>query len=111
MSDRASVAVSRTLAAGVACSLTLMGAGLVAALARGGVPDAATPLASLPAAVLAGDPGGLMSLGLIILLATPAARVCVLIWQFARRDEWRFVAVSAVVLGVLVASVLIGRGE
>lgn len=111
MSDRASVAVSRTLAAGVGGSLALMGAGLLLALAHGSVPDAATPLAALPAAVRAGDPAALMSLGLLVLLATPAARVCVLVWQFARRGEWRFVAVSLVVLGVLLASVFIGRGE
>ena len=52
-----------------------------------------------------------MSLGLVILLATPAARVVVLVWQFARRREWAFVAISLTVLAVLAASVAIGRGE
>jgi uncharacterized membrane protein len=110
--DPAAVAVSRTLAAGVGASMFLMTAGLLLALTRGGpLPDSATPLPALGAGLASADPGALMSLGLIILLATPAARVVVLTWQFARRREWLFAAVSLVVLGVLAASVLIGRGE
>ena len=110
MSDPASAAVSRTLTAGTAVSLSLMAAGLVLSLARGGpLPDAATPLGGLAAGLQAGDPATLMSLGLLVLLATPAARVAVLAWQFARRREWIFVAVSLTVLGVLAAGVLIGR--
>ncbi|MDD5302889.1 MAG: DUF1634 domain-containing protein [Elusimicrobia bacterium] len=110
--DPASVAVSRTLAAGVAASMTLMAAGFVLALLRGGpLPNAATPLPVLAAGLRACDPAAVMSLGLLILLATPAARVGVLAWQFARRREWIFVAISLTVLGVLAASVAIGRGE
>lgn len=110
--DPAGVAVSRTLTAGVAASLSLMAAGLVLSLARGGpLPNAATPLGSLAAGLGAGDPAALMSLGLLTLLATPAARVAVLAAQFARNREWIFVAISLTVLGVLAASVLIGRVE
>lgn len=110
--DPASAAVSRILTVGVAASLSLMAAGLVLSLAHGGpLPDAATPLGGLAAGLGAGDPAALMSLGLLALLATPAARVAVLARQFARLREWIFVAVSLTVLGVLAASVLIGRGE
>lgn len=110
--DPASAAVSLTLAAGVTASMILMGGGFALALLRGGpVPAEATPLAALAAGLASFDPGALMSLGLIILLATPAARVAVLVWQFARRREWVFVAISMTVLGVLAASVAIGRGE
>lgn len=110
--DAASAAVSRTLTAGVGASLSAMAAGYALALARGGpLPGAATPLSELAAGLLAVDPGALMSLGLLLLLATPAARVVVLAWQFARRREWPFVAVSLIVLAVLGASVLLGKGE
>lgn len=110
--DSAGVAVSRTLAAGVGASLTLMGAGFVLALARGGpLPEKASALPELAGGLRAGDPAAVMSLGLLVLLATPASRVAVLAWQFARRREWVFVAVSLTVLGVLAASVLLGRGE
>lgn len=110
--DPAGIAVSRTLTAGVAASLTLMAAGSLLAFLRGGpLPDAATPLAGLAAGLRACDPAAVMSLGLLTLLATPATRVAVLAWQFARRREWLFVAVSLTVLAVLAASVLIGRSE
>ena len=113
MSERASAeaAVSRTLTAGVSASLLLMGGGLLLSAARRSpLPEAATPLALLPAGLGAGDPDAVMSLGLIILLSTPAARVAVLVWQFARRRDWLFAAVALAVLGILAASVRIGRG-
>ena len=110
--DPASAAVSLTLALGVASSLTAMAAGYLLALVRGGpLPAAATPVGELAAGLVMGDPGAVMSLGLLLLLATPAARVAVLVWQFARRREWIFVAVSLTVLAVLAASVVIGRAE
>ncbi len=110
--DPVSVAVSRTLKMGVVLSMTMMTAGLLLAFARGGpLPDAATPLRSLASGLGSADPGALMSLGLLVLLATPAARVVVLAWQFARRREWLFLAVSLIVLSVLAGSILVGRGE
>lgn len=110
--DSASAAVSLTLALGVASSLTAMAAGYVLALVRGGpLPVAATPIGELAAGLRTGDPGAVMSLGLLLLLATPAARVCVLVWQFARRREWAFAAISLTVLAVLALSVVIGRAE
>lgn len=110
--DPASAAVSRALTAGVASSMALMAAGFALALQRGGpIANAATPMSELAAGLRAGDPAGVMSLGLLILLATPAARVAVLVWQFGRRREWVFVAVSLTVLGVLAMSVALGQGE
>lgn len=110
--DPASVAVSRALTVGVAASLTLMAAGFLLALMRGGpLPETATPMTGLAPGLRACDPAAIMSLGVLALLATPALRVAVLVWQFARRREWLFVAISLTVLAVLAASVLIGRGE
>ena len=110
--DPASAAVSRTLTLGVAGSLAMMAAGFLLALLRGGpLPTAATPLPELAGGLRSLDASAVMSLGLVILLATPAARVVVLVWQFARRREWAFVAISLTVLAVLAASVAIGRGE
>lgn len=110
--DPASAAVSLTLALGVSASLAAMAAGYVLALVRGGpLPAAATPIGELAAGLLSADPGAVMSLGLLLLLATPAARVAVLVWQFSRRREWAFAAISLTVLAVLAASVAIGRAE
>ena len=49
-----------------------------------------------------------MSLGLIVLLATPAARVLVLLLGYVRRQQWLFAAIALMVLSVLVISVVIG---
>lgn len=110
--DSAGVAVSRVLTMGVAGSLTMMAGGFLLALVRGGpIPAETTPLNGLAAGLGQGDARAFMSLGVLILLATPAARVVVLCWEFAKRREWAFVLISLTVLGVLGASVLIGRGE
>lgn len=110
--DEASRAASLALRAGTGSSLLLIAAGLLAALARREpLPVEAPPAAELLRDALAGRPDGLLSLGLVLLLLTPALRVVALAWQFARRREWEMLAVSAAVLAVLAVSVLAGRGE
>jgi uncharacterized membrane protein len=110
--DPAAAAVSVTLAAGVSAALLLMLAGLVLAFASGRPLPVDAPTAShLLSGALALDPAALMSLGVVVLLATPAARVAVLCWQFLKRREWAMAAVSLVVLTVLASSILLGRGE
>jgi uncharacterized membrane protein len=109
--DPAAAVVSRTLAAGVGASVLLMAAGLVLSFASGhALPEAAPSASRLLSGALALDPAALMSLGVVVLLATPAARVAVLCWQFLKRREWRMAAVSLIVLTVLAGSVLLGRG-
>ena len=60
---------------------------------------------------LAGDGSGLsrrlLAIGLVILLATPAARVAVSIVDYARERDWLFVVLTLVVLLVLAASVVV----
>lgn len=110
--DTASRAAAAALRAGTGASVLLILAGLAAALLRHEpLPDRAPQAAELLRDALAGRPDGLLTLGLVLLLATPALRVVVLAWQFARRREWTMFAVSAAVLCVLGASVLAGRGE
>jgi hypothetical protein len=110
--DAASTAAAVALRAGTAASMLLILAGLGAALLRREpLPDRVPPAAELLRDALAARPGGLLSLGLALLLATPALRVAALAWQFGRRREWTMFAVSAAVLCVLGASVLAGRGE
>lgn len=108
--DAPSAAVSRALTAGVCVSLSLMtlGAALSAASGRP-LPASTPPPALLPAALGRGEPAALVALGVLALIATPAARVVVLAWQFARRREWAMTAVSLAVLGILTCGVVLGR--
>lgn len=98
------------LLAGIAVSVALMVAGLALGLLRGdGIPRGVVPLADLPGAVRALSPAAFLSLGLIVLIATPFVRVAGSLVAFARERDRRYVVVTAVVLAVMCASVLLGR--
>jgi uncharacterized membrane protein len=73
----------------------------------------------LPAAVV--DPGealrglaalrpvAFLSLGLMILIATPAIRVIGSVIVFLWERDWRYAGITLLVLSVMIASVLLGR--
>lgn len=48
----------------------------------------------------------IIQLGLLLLIATPVARVAFSIFGFARERDWLYVAVTCVVLGLLLFSLL-----
>lgn len=50
--------------------------------------------------------GGLLRAGLMLLLATPVARVAASVVEYARARDWRFVVLTAVVLFELLAGVV-----
>jgi uncharacterized membrane protein len=88
-------AIARVLRLGVLTSSACLGAGLVITLASG-----STGLA-----------GGLLTVGLVILLATPAARVVVSTIIYARERDWLFVALTLTVLAELIASSIAARAS
>jgi uncharacterized membrane protein len=49
---------------------------------------------------------GLIQLGLLLLIATPVARVLLAVVGFALERDWLYVTVSIIVLAVLVASLM-----
>jgi uncharacterized membrane protein len=53
---------------------------------------------------------GLIQFGLLILIATPIARVAFSVIAFAYQRDWTYVCVTLVVLGLLVYSLLGGGG-
>jgi uncharacterized membrane protein len=66
-------------------------------------------LEALPGIVkLAGslDAEGIMQLGLVLLIATPVARVAMALLGFQLERDYLYVAVSVIVLGVLVFSLM-----
>lgn len=49
------------------------------------------------------QPGGVIQFGLLLLIATPVARVIFSVWAFARQRDWLYVCVTLIVLGLLLA--------
>lgn len=102
--------VNRVLAAGIAITVALLAAGIVLSLAAGEpLPSSIVPPADLPALLLGLDPAAYLSLGLLVLIATPFVRVAGSVVAFARERDRRYVLVTAAVLAVMCASVLLGR--
>ena len=58
-------------------------------------------------AVLAGNAEAIITLGLLILLATPVVRVAVSIGAFALEHDWLYVGITTLVLALLLASILV----
>jgi uncharacterized membrane protein len=88
-------AVGRVLRLGVLASSACLGAGLAVTLALD-----STGLAS-----------GLLTTGLVILLATPAARVVVSTINYALERDWLFVVLTLTVLAELIAGAIAARAS
>ena len=109
--------IGRLLTWGVllAATVTLVG-GLLLLLQRGGEPipgrafvgvaSELTRIASVVRGATTLDPAALTQLGLILLIATPVARVALAAVGFSMERDWLYVSVSLIVLVVLVASLL-----
>jgi uncharacterized membrane protein len=102
--------VNVVLTAGIFVTVALLVAGLALSIAKGqGLPTRIVPLADLPSLLAELDPAAYLSLGIVVLIATPFVRVAGTIVAFARERDRRYVLVTAVVLVVMCASVLLGR--
>jgi uncharacterized membrane protein len=98
------------LLVGIAISVALMAAGLLlSALHGNGFPTGVVPLAELPGALRSLDAAAYLSLGLIVLVATPFVRVAGSIVAFALEGDRRYVAITAAVLAIMCLSVLLGQ--
>ena len=98
------------LLCGIALSVALMAVGLVLGVARGaGLPRGVVPLAELPRGLAALRPAAYLSLGLIVLIATPFVRVAGSLVVFARERDGRYVLVTASVLLIMCVGVVLGK--
>jgi uncharacterized membrane protein len=101
--------ISRVLIAGLVASVVFLAIGIVVSIAR---PDLAgvhqTSVRAIPGAIAHLEPAGFFDLGLLLLVATPFARVVALFVGFTRRRMWLFASISVFVLAGLVASALLG---
>ena len=102
--------VNLVLTAGIGLTVGLLVAGLVLSIAQGqGLPTRIVPLADLPPLLADLDPAAYLSLGIVVLIATPFVRVGGTIVAFARRRDRRYVLITVVVLAVMCLSVVLGK--
>jgi len=73
-----------------------------------GVPERLTSLTQIVAGALHGDAQAVIQLGLLLLIATPVARVVFSVFAFAVERDFLYVGISAIVLCVLFYSILWG---
>ena len=105
--------VQRTLACGLAASAVLLIAGAVLVFTRhegAGQQAGAFKLVATVSRAAHGDGTAVMTIGLLILMLTPVARVIVLGVDWLLERERLFAAVAATVLTLLVISVVLGTG-
>lgn len=103
--------VHRVLLVGLGCSTVLMFTGVVLGLLRGRSMPVAMIRPELIMSYMAGmRPSGFLTLGLLVLIATPILRVIGSIAAFLYERDWRFAGITALVLMVMAGSMLLGRG-
>ena len=103
--------VYRVLTVGLAISTTLILIGLVFDLARHRqVPTDVPSFWDVFRRTAELRPSGFLTLGLLVLVATPILRVIGSTLAFAYERDWRYVLVTSVVLVIVILSIVLGRG-
>jgi uncharacterized membrane protein len=118
---RMDAVMGRLLQTGVMAAAALVLTGGVLYLARhtapmtdyrhfSGEPEAYRTLRGIWAEAVALRGRGSIQLGLLVLIATPVARVVFSVFAFLRQRDWVYVAVTVIVLGLLCYSLFGGHG-
>lgn len=103
--------VHGVLIIGLLISTALMLVGVALALIYGrDLPTAVPDIGEVIRRVIALRPSGFLALGLLALIATPIVRVVGSIGAFLYERDWRYAAITCLVLAVLMVSLLLGRG-
>jgi uncharacterized membrane protein len=99
--------VRLVLVIGMWTSMVLLLAGLACyAIAPSGGEVTLGPVQAIDA-ILGGDPIGLVSLGILCLIATPLLRIITALAVFAQTREWKFVLVSVCVLLIITLAIFV----
>ena len=93
---------------GMILSLALMFFGLVLGIVTGSHEASVVPLERIPSEILEMDPAAFLTLGIVLLIATPLARVIGALCVFIRERDRKFVLVSLAVLLSVAMAVLLG---
>ncbi len=98
--------VSMVLRAGMLLSVAVMAVGLLLYILFPGPVDS-IPLDRLPEEVINGSPVAIISLGILLLIVTPLARVVAAALVFAVNREPRFVLASLAVLAAIALAIVL----
>jgi uncharacterized membrane protein len=102
--------VSRVLAAGIVVAVAFMLAGVVMGLVRGaGLPERVLGIADIARGLGELDAAAYLSVGLLVLIATPFVRVMGSIVAFALQRDRRYVLLTVAVLVVMCIGLVLGR--
>ena len=106
---RLNTTISRVLMVGLLLAVGLLLVGVVLTLVRPELDlTRASFIKGIPGAIASLEPDGFFQAGLLVLLATPAARVVALLSAYVGRRQWVLAGISLVVLAVLVLSAFLG---
>ena len=94
---------------GMVLSLVLMFFGLSLGLITGGQEVSVLPLEDIPGKMLELEPAAFLTLGIVLLIATPLARVFGSLFVFIWEGDRKFVLVSLVVLLMVALAVVLGE--
>lgn len=103
--------IYHVLRGGVVLSLSfLIFAMLLLVVEGGSLPDAAVPPRDLLARLERFEPDALMTLGVVLLILTPVARVLLSLVSFVEERDATFVLITGVVFANLLVSLALGVG-
>lgn len=103
--------IARLLQIGTYVAVALVSAGVVLMLAHGLSPyerARALDLGRLPGELLALRPEGLLWFGILVVMATPAARVALALVGYARDGEREMMVVALLILVVIALGIILG---
>ncbi len=93
---------------GMVLSLVLMLLGLALGVVLGIEGTSVVPLEKIPSQLLELDPAAFLTLGIVLLIATPLARVVGALCVFIREGDRKFILVSLAVLLAVALAVFLG---
>ena len=93
---------------GMVLSLVLMFFGLTLGLITGAEEASVVPLEKIPSQLMELDPAAFLALGIVLLIATPLARVFGSLCVFIKERDRKFILVSLAVLFSVALAVILG---
>ncbi len=104
------LAIARLLTVGTYLSIALLALGVAAMVVTGTSPLDTAPgfdIGRMPADLVALRPEGFVWLGLVVVIATPSARVAASLVGYLRGGDRIMAAVAVLILGVIALSVIL----